>query len=348
LFCIAIDFICKDLCTRSERPSAEEKMTEKLECTSVREDFEGIFDEGSRPRSRCAEVFCIVTIFTVSVFAHRAHTIPIAIASAPVTAKRTLMNSPNLLTIERCRHFVVQIMATLMALSLTHALAQAPAPTTIAAARYTQSKPSTDGIGKIYMGREIAGIMGWQGAAWLEREEREQEERGELLLRELTQVGLRTGGVIADIGAGTGYYARRMAKIVGRGGTVYAVDVQPQMITMLTEAAKKAGLSNIKPVLGAVDNVKLPDASIDLAIMVDVYHELEFPYEVIESIVRALKPGGRIAFVEYRAEDDRVPIKPVHKMSEEQVRKEAAAHALIYERTANTLPWQHVVIFRKK
>jgi SAM-dependent methyltransferase len=213
--------------------------------------------------------------------------------------------------------------------------------------RYLRSRRGGDAIGKNYMGREISGVMGWQGAAWLEREEREKEERGDILLRELA---LKPGMAVADIGAGTGYYARRIAPLVGSGGSggaVYAVDVQPEMIQMLTDLAKKANLPNIKPVLGTVDNVKLPDASIDLAIMVDVYHELEFPYEVMESVVRALKPGGRVAYVEYRAEDPNVPIKPLHKMSEAQVKKEAAAHALVYERTADTLPWQHVVVFRK-
>ena len=221
------------------------------------------------------------------------------------------------------------------------ALSQDGAPPT---ARYSRIQRSPDGIGKAYMGREIAGVMGWQGAAWLEREEREQEERGDLLLREL---GLRQGMAVADVGAGTGYYARRMSPLVGSTGTVYAVDVQPEMIQMLTDLAKKAGLANIKPVLGALDNVKLADSSIDLAIMVDVYHELEFPFEVMQSLVRAIKPGGRVVFVEYRAEDARVPIKALHKMTESQVRKEAAPHALVYERTASTLPWQHVVIFRK-
>ena len=153
-------------------------------------------------------------------------------------------------------------------------------------ARYTVSRRSADGIGKRYMGREISGVMGWQGAAWLEREEREREERGDLLLREL---GLKPGMTVADIGAGTGYYARRIAPLVGSGGVVYAVDVQPEMIQMLGDLAKKANLSNIKPVLCTVDNVKLPEASIDLVIMVDVYHELEFPFEVMESVVRALK-----------------------------------------------------------
>jgi precorrin-6B methylase 2 len=210
--------------------------------------------------------------------------------------------------------------------------------------KYQRVPRSADGIGKRYMGREIAGVMGWQGAAWLEREEREQEERGDLLLREL---GLKPGMVVADIGAGTGYYARRMAPLVGSTGQVLAVDVQPEMIEMATAMAKKAGLSNIKPVLCTVDDVKLPEASVDLAIMVDVYHELEFPFEVMESIVRALKPGGRLVFVEYRAEDPKVPIKALHKMSEAQVRKEASQHALAYERTAHTLPWQHVVVFKK-
>ena len=214
--------------------------------------------------------------------------------------------------------------------------------------RYQLTAPSRDGIGKIYMGREIAGVMGWQGAAWLERDERQQEERGDLLLREL---GLKPGMAVADIGAGTGYYSRRMAPLVGSGGTggiVYATDVQPEMMKMLEDGAKKAGLTNIKPVLGSLQSVNLPDNSIDMGLMVDVYHELEFPFEVIESLVRALKPGGRVAYVEYRLEDPRVPIKTLHKMSEAQVRKEAAAHALVWERTASTLPWQHVVIFRKQ
>ncbi len=210
--------------------------------------------------------------------------------------------------------------------------------------KYQRVPRSADGIGKRYMGREIAGVMGWQGAAWLEREEREQEERGDLLLREL---GLKPGMVVADIGAGTGYYARRMAPLVGSAGQVLAVDVQPEMIEMATAMAKKANITNIKPVLCTVDDVKLPEASVDLAIMVDVYHELEFPFEVMESIVRALKPGGRLVFVEYRAEDPKVPIKALHKMSQAQVRKEASQHALAYERTATSLPWQHVLVFKK-
>ena len=233
------------------------------------------------------------------------------------------------------RHFLLALVVAVAA----PVWAQKPAE------RYQTASPSRDGIGKVYMGREIASVMGWQGAGWLEREERQQEERGDLLLREL---GLKPGMAVADIGAGTGYYARRMAPLVGSSGVVYATDVQPEMMKMLEDGAKKAGLANIKPILGGLQSVNLPDASIDLAIMVDVYHELEYPFEVIDSLVRALKPGGRIAYVEYRLEDNRVPIKTLHKMSEAQVRKEAAAHALVWERTASTLPWQHVVIFRKK
>jgi len=224
-----------------------------------------------------------------------------------------------------------------------HAQKAADPPTT-AAPKYTTASPSADGIGKKYMGREIASVMGWQGAAWLEREEREQEERGDLLLQVLA---LKPGMVVADVGAGTGYYARRMSPFVGSTGTIYAVDVQPEMIKMLSELAQKAALKNIKPVLATVKNVQLADSSIDLAIVVDVYHELEFPHEVLSSIVRALKPNGKVVFVEYRAEDSSVPIKRLHKMSAKQIRDEAAVHALKYERTAHVLPWQHIVIFSK-
>lgn len=195
------------------------------------------------------------------------------------------------------------------------------------------------------MGRQIAHVMGFQGAAWLEREEREREERSDLLLRILP---LMLGSSVADVGAGTGYYARRFADLVGPTGTVYAIDVQPEMVAMLQAVGKRRGYEHIKPVLGTVLDFTLPAASVDVAIMVDVYHELEFPYEVLDSIVRSDKPGGRVVFVEYRAEDPRVPIKRLHKMSEAQIRLEAEQHPLAWERTANDLPWQHVVIFKRK
>ena len=210
---------------------------------------------------------------------------------------------------------------------------------------YSKIPATPDGIGKSYMGREIAKVMGWQGAQWLEREEREQEERGDLLLRELA---LKPGMAVLDVGAGTGYYSRRIAAEVGPQGKVYAIDVQPEMIEMLGVVAKQPAFGNIKPILGKEKSVSLPDAVADLAIMVDVYHELEFPSEMLASITRALRPGGRVVFVEFRAEDPRVPIKPLHKMSETQIRREAEQNGLIWVRTANTLPWQHVVIFKTK
>ena len=204
---------------------------------------------------------------------------------------------------------------------------------------------SPDGIGKRYMGREIAGVMGWQGAAWLEREEREKEERTDVLMKALD---LKPGMVVADIGAGTGYLSRRMAGAVTANGKVLAGDVQPEMVRMLKRLAQQKGLSNIVPSLGSETDVKLPAASVDLAIMVDVYHELAYPFEVMESIIRALKPGGQVVFIEYRAEDPNVPIKTLHKMSEAQVRREAEVHPLVWDRTVASLPWQHMVVFRKK
>jgi ubiquinone/menaquinone biosynthesis C-methylase UbiE len=138
-----------------------------------------------------------------------------------------------------------------------------------------------------------------------------------------------------------------MAPTVMPGGKVWAVDVQPEMISLLQASAKSSGLTQIEARLSSVDDVKLPAASVDLAVMVDVYHELAYPYEVMASVLKALKPGGRVVFVEYRAEDPRVPIKSVHKMSEAQIKREAAVFPLEWERTVSTLPWQHVVVFRK-
>ena len=230
----------------------------------------------------------------------------------------------------------------LVATSVSHGTAtlaqQASSP-------YAQVRKSADGIGKTYMGREIAGVMGWQGAEWLERSDRAQEERPDLLLAALA---LAPGMTVADVGAGTGYYTWQIAQRVGSAGRVYAVDVQPEMITLLNAQMKQRGVTNVRSQLGTERDTGLPAGVLDLALMVDVYHELEYPDEVLESIVRALKPGGKVVFVEYRAEDPKVPIKPVHKMSEAQVKLEATRHGLQWERTITTLPIQHVIVFRKK
>jgi predicted methyltransferase len=210
--------------------------------------------------------------------------------------------------------------------------------------RYAAVSASPDGIGKIYAGREIARVMSFHGAEWLERPERAEEERPELLLSVLE---LKPGMKVADVGAGTGYYSWRMAQRVGAGGTVYAVDIQPEMIKLLEGQMSRRGAANVKAVLGTSTDPGLPPAGIDLALMVDVYHELEYPYEMLAAIVRALKPGGRLVFVEFRAGDATVPIKPLHTMSEAQVRKEAAVHALEWVKTARDLPWQNAVVFRK-
>ena len=231
------------------------------------------------------------------------------------------------------------IFFTMIALLTTTRLVSADATA------YQKTRPSADGIGKSYMGREIAGVMGWQAAAWLERPERTDEERPDLLL---AQLQLQPGMVVADIGAGSGYHTRRIAEVVGKSGKVYAVDVQPQMVQLLSAFSREHRYSNVKPVLSTVDDVRLAADSVDLAIMVDVYHELEFPFEVMRSIIKSLKPGGRVAFVEYRAEDAGVPIKAEHKMSEAQIKREAAVHNLQWERTSSVLPWQHIVFFKKK
>lgn len=233
----------------------------------------------------------------------------------------------------------------LLGLALSFALSASALHADTPAPKYERIAPSRDGIGVRYMGREIAQVMGWQGAAWLERSERLQEERTDLLIKDLP---LSPGMTVADIGAGTGYIARRIAERIGLQGIVYAVDVQPQMIAMLSALAEREQLPQIRPVLGSVQDAKLAAESIDLAIMVDVYHELQYPFEMLASVARALKPGGRVVFVEYRANDLRVPIKPLHTMSVEQVKLEAAPHPLEFERVGKSLPWQDVIVFRKR
>ena len=208
---------------------------------------------------------------------------------------------------------------------------------------YTTGPPNRDGIGKIYMGREISHVMGHLGAGWLERPERERQERTDLLIAGLS---LSEDFVVADIGAGTGYFTFPVAARVPKG-MVFAVDIQPEMLALMEQRKARENVSNVRTVLGEADDPKLPDNEIDLAFIVDAYHEFSFPREMGEHLKAALKPGGQLVLVEYRAEDPRVPIKRLHKMSEAQVKQEMAAIGLDWVRTESYLPQQHVLIFQK-
>ena len=201
------------------------------------------------------------------------------------------------------------------------------------------------GTGKFYMGREIAIVMGHEAAGWLERPEREQEEQPAKLLPLLN---LKEGDVVADIGAGSGFYSFKLSPLVGKKGKVYANDIQPEMLTIIRQRAKTRNVTNVEPIKGTVTDPRLPANSVDLMLMVDVYHEFDHPYEMIESMLKSLKTGGRLVFVEFRLEDESVPIKLVHKMTEEQVKKEMAVFPqLKHVKTDEGMPWQHVIIFEK-
>ncbi len=201
-----------------------------------------------------------------------------------------------------------------------------------------------NGIDRWYHGRQIAQVMGHLGAGWLERPERETEEQPNKLIKALR---LKGNEVIADIGAGSGYFTFRFAPKVPRG-KVLAVEIQMEMLDILKERKSVLKIDNVDLILGTESDPKLGSA-VDLVVMVDVYHEFNQPFEMVESMVKSLKPGGRIAFVEYRMEDPAVPIKTVHKMSEKQLRREMKDHPLLeHDETIETLPWQHIILFKKK
>jgi cyclopropane fatty-acyl-phospholipid synthase-like methyltransferase len=192
-------------------------------------------------------------------------------------------------------------------------------------------------------GRVIAPVMGVGGAGWLERPEREAEEEPS---RAIEALGLRGGMTVADIGAGSGYYTVRMARKVGPDGKVYATDIQVGMLSLLQRRAKQEQLQNIVPVLGAVDDPKLPPGSLDLALMVDVYHELSAPQAFVRRLREALKPEGRLVLIEFRKEDPRVPIREEHKMSVAQVRQELSADGYAIAEVIDILPWQHIIVLK--
>ncbi|MES2476181.1 MAG: class I SAM-dependent methyltransferase [Verrucomicrobiota bacterium] len=217
------------------------------------------------------------------------------------------------------------------------------ARTTTAAPKnpYVLGNASPDGIGKFFHGREISQVMGHPAMGWLEREDREDEEAPSLAIKEMN---LTPSTVIADIGAGSGYYSFRIAPKVSLG-QVIAVDIQPEMLEFLKKRSRELGIRNVAPHLGTVSGVNLPANSLDAALMVDAYHEFSEPAEMLASLFHALKPGGRIFLLEFRGEDPAVPIKPLHKMTEAQARLELESAGFRFVENRRELPWQHFLIF---
>ena len=237
------------------------------------------------------------------------------------------------------RSLTVAAMAVLTSLG-AEPPAQDPAPATKAPARRALASGP-----QVYMGREIAPVMTFHGADWLVRDTREAEEQPEQMLDALK---IRPGMTVADVGAGVGYTSFKMARRVGPTGTVLATDVQPEMLRMLAENARSLNVKNVKPIRCTPTDPKLPDAALDLILMVDVYHECSQPEATLKGLRKALKPTGRLVLVEFRAEDPEVPIKPEHKMTVVQARKELEANGFAFKESLEFLPWQHVIIFEAR
>ena len=208
---------------------------------------------------------------------------------------------------------------------------------------YTTTRPSPDGIGKVYMGREIARVMSHEGSDWLERPGRENEEAP---TKAIDMMDLKPTDVVADIGAGTGYFSFRIAARL-KEGKVLAEDIDPDMVKDLADACRQRSVHNVEPILGGIEDPKLPENGVDVVLFVDAYHEFDHPREMMEAIVKALKPGGRVVDLEYRGEDPKVMIKPHHKMTEAQAEKEMTAVGLVHLKTLEDLPQQHFMIFQK-
>lgn len=207
-----------------------------------------------------------------------------------------------------------------------------------------QTNQSPNGTGKFYMGREIGDVTAHDpGTQWLEQPEREAIEFPNRVVEALN---LRPTDVVADIGAGAGFFTFRISPHVPQG-KVLAVDIQPEMVDQIRARAEADSIANVEPLLGTVDNPNLPEDSVDVTLIVGSYHEFSHPHEMMQHIVAALRPGGRLVLVEYRGEDTTIPVDPVHKMTEAQARKEMAAHGLVWSQTEDFLPQQHFMIFEK-
>ncbi len=239
--------------------------------------------------------------------------------------------------------FTVAVLAT-SCKGQTQAQPEVQSPPTETTADYVTKSGSVNGIGRWYQGREIAHVMGFQGMEWLERPEREKEENSALLLKNMD---IQPADNIADIGAGSGYHVFKMATMAANG-MVYAVDIQPEMLQAMQQKKEVENFSNVELVLGGEQTVNLPENSIDKILMVDVYHEFNFPIEMIASMKSALKKEGEIYLIEYRGEDPNIPIKTIHKMSEAQAVKEFAANGFKLKENIDNLPWQHCMVFVKE
>ena len=210
--------------------------------------------------------------------------------------------------------------------------------------KYTFKRGDFNGIGKWYMGREIAYVMGFQGIVWLERSDREKEENVSNLIQNMR---IKSNDTIADIGAGSGYHVFRMSPLTKKG-LVYAVDIQSEMLMEIEKTKEFNKITNVETIIGSEKSIHLPKNSVDKILMVDVYHEFNFPVEMITSIKKALKPNGHLFLIEYRGEDLKVPIKKIHKMTEKQAVKELEAAGFKLKENIDNLPWQHCMVFIKK
>ena len=238
------------------------------------------------------------------------------------------------------KNFLILIILISCFLTSNQSLAQADSNDT----NYTYKRGDFNGIGKWYMGREIAYVMGFQGINWLERSEREIEEDVSTLIKNME---IKTDDTIADIGAGSGYHVFRMAPLA-ENGLVYAVDIQPEMLEAIELKKRSKRVSNVETVLGSEKSINLPKNSLDKILLVDVYHEFSYPAEMVGSIKNALKSNGQLFLIEYRGEDSSVPIKKIHKMTVKQSIKEMEAAGFRLKENIDNLPWQHCMIFEKK
>ena len=236
-----------------------------------------------------------------------------------------------------------RLRASAAVVALTLALLNPPVSATTDEGHYQMVTPSRDGTGKLYMGREISHVMGHLGAGWLERPSREREERTDLLIQNMD---LKATDSVVDLGAGTGYFSFPIAQQLS-AGKVLAIDIEPEMLKRIEQRKKVSGIQNIETVLASKTNPNIPADSVDVVLLVDAYHEFSHPREVMAAVSKGLKPGGRVILVEYRGEDRKVPIKRLHKMTQQQAKKELNAVGLRWQRTDQYLPQQHVMVFTK-